>query len=542
MITESPRLSIDAGLTASPARSIDQRALTDIGLAILVVLAIVLRLVPILEEPSAVWPDEIFQTSEPAHRLVYGSGLVPWEFQLGVRSWLLPGVIAGVMEFSRLVGDGPDYYLPLIAVTFAALAAGPVVCCFLWCRPLFGVPGALLAGTVVAVAPELVYFGARTLSEVVAGHLLVIALYALEPGYRVISRRRLVIGGALLGLVFVTRVQLAPAVVIVALWTNWRAKRERPVSILIGAGAILIAAGVLDTLTLGYPLASLCRYVLYNLYYGVSSTFGVEPWTYYLSGELGVWGGACATLLLLALIGAWQTPLLLVLALTILTVHSGIAHKEYRFIYPAILLMAVLAGIGLAQMASWGRDWLIGQGAPSKLAALAGTAFALSWWCLASFQVWTGATLTSHRQRMHDKLTAASFVAHRAAPCGIGLYGLAGEDWGVYGGYTYFHRPAPIYWPKDEAALIAAADGFDTLLYTEPPPAALGFTTLRCFGEVCVARRQGTCQSIPLMPLPIPEPLVDAAAPKTSISKASQGAAGLARGHPTGSSRPAEVE
>jgi hypothetical protein len=119
-----------------------------------VALAILLRLRPILVEPSAVWPDEIFQTSEPAHRLVFGSGLVAWEFQLGVRSWLLPGIIAGLMELSRIIGDGPDYYLPVIAVGFAGLAAAPVVCCFLWCRPLFGITGALLAGLAVRSPPN----------------------------------------------------------------------------------------------------------------------------------------------------------------------------------------------------------------------------------------------------------------------------------------------------------------------------------------------------------------------------------------------------
>jgi len=487
-------------------------------LAIVVGLAIALRLQPILLEPSAVWPDEIFQTAEPAHRLVYGNGLVAWEFQLGVRSWLLPGVIAGLMELSRLAGDGPDYYLPLIAVTFAVLAAAPIVCCFLWCRPLFGVPGALLAGTVVAVAPELVYFGARTLSEVVAGHLLVVALYVLEPGYRVISRRRLVVGGALLGLVFVTRIQLAPALAIAALWTNWPIDRRRLFATLSGVGAVLAAAGLLDTLTLGYPFASLWRYVLYNLYYGVSSTIGVEPWNYYLLGELGVWGAACTTLLLLAFLGTRRMPLLLVLAVIIIAVHSGIAHKEYRFIYPAILLVAVLAGIGLAQMASWGQDWLLGRGVPNKGVALIGTAFALGWWCIASFQVWTGATLTTHRQRMHDSLAAASFVAHRPAPCGIGLYGLAGADWRVYGGYTYFHRPAPMYWPEDEAALIDTAAGFDTLLYTQPPASTLGFATLRCIGEVCVAHRPGGCRSIPVPPIPIPDALIDSGVAKPSPS------------------------
>jgi hypothetical protein len=482
----------------------------EIGLAVLVALAILLRLQPILIEPSAVWPDEIFQTSEPAHRLVFGNGLVAWEFQLGVRSWMLPGIIAGLMELSRIFGDGPAYYLPVIAVGFATLAAAPVVCAFLWCRPLFGVGGALLAGLAVAVAAEPVYFGARTLSETVAGHLLVVALWVLEPGYLVISRRRLFTGGSLLGLVLATRLQLAPAVAVAMLWTNWRADRGRLAAILAGVAAILAAVGVLDTLTLGYPFASVWRYVLYNVFYGVSSTFGVEPWPYYLLGELGVWGGAGATMVLLAAIGAWRLPLLLIVAIVILAVHSGIAHKEYRFIYPAIVPLTVLAGIGLAQMASWGREWLIGRSMPVAAAAPASAALAVAWWGLASLQVWNGATLTAHRQWMHDTLVAASFVAHGPAPCGVGLYGL-GDDWKAYGGYTYFHRPAPMYWPKDEAALAAVADSFDTLLYTKPPPASLGFATAHCVGEVCIAQRAGACRTLPMTPLPVPDPLVELA-------------------------------
>src|SRR6202043_2663253 len=173
--------------------------------------------------------------------------------------------------------------------------------------------------------------------------------------------------------------------------------------------------------------------------------FGVEPWPYYLLGELGVWGGAAATMLLLIAIGAWRLPLLLVVAIAILGVHSGIAHKEYRFIYPAIVPLTVLAGVGLAQMASWGRERLIGRSMPVTAAAATSAALAVAWWGLASLQVWNGATLDAHRQRMHDKLVAASFVAHGPAPCGIGLYGLHGEDWGFYGGGTPFHPPGPRY-------------------------------------------------------------------------------------------------
>ena len=155
------------------------------GLFCLIMLGVALRLVPIVLVPSINWGDEIFQTVEPAHRLVFGYGLVPWEFQLGMRFWLLPGVIAGLMEIARIIGDGPQYYLSAVAIGLGVLACAPVICGFLWCRREFGLPAAFVAAFAVAVAPELVYFGARTLNEVVAAHLLVIAFYLLQPGYRV---------------------------------------------------------------------------------------------------------------------------------------------------------------------------------------------------------------------------------------------------------------------------------------------------------------------------------------------------------------------
>jgi hypothetical protein len=470
-------------------------------------LAIGLRLIPIVFVPTIVWGDEIFQTSEQAHRLVYSTGLVPWEFQLGMRSWLLPGVIAALMELSRIAGDGPDYYIPLIAGSFAALAAAPVVCGFLWGRRLFGSFGGWIAGAVVAVAPEAVYFGARTLCETVAAHLLILALYVLEPGYRVASRRRFFAGGALLGLVFVLRIQLAPALVVVALWTSWRAVRERAPALIAGAAVALAAAGILDTVTLGYPLASVWRNFIYNVYYGASSTFGIEPWHYYLLGELGVWGGGAATLVLLAGLGARRMPLPLAAVVTILAVHSAIAHKEYRFIYPAVLLIMTLVGVGLAQVAAWGRDRLLERGVRERTATAGPVVLVLSWWCLVSFHVWTGAALTAHRFRGHDNLRAVSLVAHGPALCGLGLYGLDGDDWVNYGGYTHLHRPVPMYWPKDEAEFDTLAAAFDTLVYIKVPPEGLGFTPQQCFGQVCVARRSGGCAPLPMLAMPFPDPV-----------------------------------
>ncbi|MSP03949.1 MAG: hypothetical protein EXR05_01570 [Acetobacteraceae bacterium] len=52
-------------------------------------------------------PDEVFQYLEPAHRLVHGTGLIAWEYAAGLRSWLLPGVLAAVLWLASLIGGQP---------------------------------------------------------------------------------------------------------------------------------------------------------------------------------------------------------------------------------------------------------------------------------------------------------------------------------------------------------------------------------------------------------------------------------------------------
>jgi GPI mannosyltransferase 3 len=471
----------------------------------LVLLSIGLRLVPVLFVPSLNWDDEIFQATEPAHRLVFGYGIVPWEFQLGMRSWILPGAVAGLMQLSRLIGDGPAYYLPLIAAAFALLATAPVVCCFLWARRWYGPVAALAGASVVAVAPELIYFGGRALTEVVAAHILVIACWLLDPGASVTSRRRLSAAGLLLGLVCLMRVQLAPAVAIIMVWPLWREWRLKFPALLAGVLAAIALGAILDWATLGYPLASLGRSLLYNLVYGVGSEFGTWPWDYYLVAETIIWPPAIV-LALVAVFGARRLPALFIAAAAIVAIHSAIPHKEYRFIYPATVLLMVLAGIGAAQLVEWGTRAFTGRGVRAGIAVAGSAAVVLAYWGLTAFQVWTSDAFAELRHRGHDNLAAEAFAARLPALCGLGLYGSTpGFDWTVYGGYTYLHRPVPMYSPKDAADLAATAPGFNALLYTAAPPPELGFATLACFGKTCVARRPGSCSAQPMPPMPFPQ-------------------------------------
>ena len=490
--------------TAARPGVASERLLAAGGLTCLVVLGVVLRLLPTVFVPSINWGDEIFQTVEPAHRLVFGYGLVPWEYQLGMRFWLLPGVIAGLMEIARIIGDGPQYYLGVTAIALGLLASAPVVCCFLWCRRAFGPGAAFVAAFAVAVAPELVYFGARTLNEVVAAHLLVIGFYLLEPGYRVSSRPRLCAAAILLGVVCLMRINLGPAVAVLLLWGASGGWRQRLPALIAGGLTALGFGAALDWATLGYPLASIWRNLLYNLYYGVSAEFSVDPNFYYLWGELGVWLAAAPFVLVLIGLGARRIPILLVTALMVIAVHSGIAHKEYRFIYPAILLLMVLAAVGLAQLTSGAAQWLHRRGVRQGAATALSASVLIGYWSVVSYNVWSGATLADLRQRAHDELVAMSFVHDMPKLCGVGLYGE--EAWVRYGGYTYLHRPVPMYWPRDAAELSAAAAAFDTLLYdgVAPPP---GFQPVRCFGQICLAQRAGRCEPRAMARMWFPERL-----------------------------------
>jgi len=485
---------IAAESTPAAGRASERLAATAL-LAGLVVLAVGLRLQPLILYPSTAWADEVFQAVEPAHRLVYGYGLVPWEFQLGMRSWLLPGTIAGLLEATRLWGAGPQTYLPFLAVSFGLLACGPVICTFLWCRGRFGLAAALAGGLVPAIAPEMIYFGARTLSEVVAAHMLMIACYVIEPDRIVASRRRLFAAGLLLGLVCLLRLQLAPAVAVMALWWGWQDPRARLPAVIAGGAAALMIGGGLDWMTLGYPFASVWRNIVFNGYIAVGSDISISGWSFYMLGELGVWGAAGPFLLLLIGLGARQRPALFLGLLTMVAVHSAIPHKEWRFIYPAVVMAMVLAGIGTALAVAWAAQRFGGENQQSRAAAGA-AALLMAAWCGTAWAVWHGGALAPMLQRDHDNLQAMSFARSLPEMCGLGIYGW--QAWDRFGGYTHLHRPVPMFWPKDEPALSESAAGFNTVLYRSPaPPGFYGYKPLQCFGEACVATRPGACEARP---------------------------------------------
>ena len=456
---------------------------------------------PLVFWSSIAHDDEVFQAIEQGHRLVFGYGLVPWEFDYAARSWLLAYIVAGAMEVSRLLGGGPSVYLPMITATLSALAALSTVCAFLWTRRFYGTTAAGIAAALVSASwIDNMYFGGRSMSETVSAHLLIIAVYLAEPGFRVRSRRRLLLAGFFAGAAVMFRIQLAPAIAVLWIWRGLDARRLALLS--IGAVVAIVLDGAFDAATWHYPFEPLWLNIRFNLLQHGSDHFGLQPWWKYFYWMGANWGGTIALFLPLAFLGARRMPLLLVMAAVIVLAHSAIGHKEYRFIYPALLMLSILAGLGLVDGA---RLLAHGWRDAGRNAATIGIATTLALcWALLVLVNFIGRDYEKDWDRDHASTQAALFISTMPHVCGVGLNRVGAYE---MGGYTYLHRRVPLYWSNnDPRKVMAKAPAFNVMLYKSispevAPPPTSPYKKVACFDDVCVMRRPGGCRAMP-MPKP----------------------------------------
>jgi len=396
-----------------------------------------------LNDDGIYWPDEIYQSLEPAHRLAFGYGLVAWEFVKGARSWFLPGVLAGVLKISALFGaDSPRQYLYPTRILFSALsilaAWGSYRLARIY-RTAF-LPAAL-AGTLGALAAPAIYFAPRAMSENASAPAVVWGL-ALTLDAK--SRRwERAIGASLLAVAVLLRLQNAVfclgALAILASRRDWNMVGEA--SAVLGAWAFL--GGLLDKLTWGGWFHSSLAYLTFNVVQGGAAQWGVAEFSYYARV---LWSSMPLVSLLLLLLlplsairaqGTWLT----VAAFFLL--HSCIPHKEMRFLLPALPVLFSLGGIGASvvteQLSPFGASLVC-----AAIAAVAGLSAArfhrLKFGDLGQYE-----SLRPNASAYDDfgDLNRLLIAAHRLPDlCGLKVEAVH-LAW--TGGYTYLHRNVPLY-------------------------------------------------------------------------------------------------
>jgi hypothetical protein len=119
---------------ASPADTLSSRATATAaavlgpGILAMLVLGLFVRIVVACSADHVHHADEIFQSFEQAHRAVFGYGIVPWEYRFGTRSWLTPGLVAGVLQVCRMLGlTDPGSYTLAVKLVLCGLSASLIL-------------------------------------------------------------------------------------------------------------------------------------------------------------------------------------------------------------------------------------------------------------------------------------------------------------------------------------------------------------------------------------------------------------------------------
>jgi hypothetical protein len=460
-------------------------------LAAIFVAAFVLRMAVPLFWPGIRYPDEVMQSLEQAHRLVFGNGLVPWEFRVGARSWLLPALLAAPMWLGGRMAPDTDAYRLLAQALVATLSAATVVIGFVWARK-HGTRHAVVTAVVLCTWFELVYFGARALGEVVASAFLFAGVYlcaAREPR----SARHDFFAGACLAAAFVFRFHFAPALALAAIWLCRAEFRARWMPMLLGAAIPLLALGIVDGIAWSEPFGSIVNNFRANILQGRSHVYGTSGVGWYVLQLVERWHYALPAIALLALWGARREPLPLLVAVTVLLAHSAIAHKEYRFIYPALLLVVFCAALGTAELLRWFQQRRAGAAVSRSAIVVACAA-----WLASSLALAVAPAMRPEWTRGRAGIELMS-RAGREAHCGVGL--LVGWSW--TGGYSSLHRNLPLYlldWNRDRWNTQA----FDAWILPQgmldPRPA--GYRRVQCdvqgtagAAALCLWMRSGGCDA-----------------------------------------------
>ncbi len=435
-------------------------------------------------------PDEIFQTIEQSHRMVFGFGIVPWEYVEGIRwigtsLFLMPSLL-----LAKLIGAGPEFYMPLAGLVLSCLSMLPVIMFYRLMRQRFDPIIAVLACLVPLFWYENLDFASSTLSDAISAVLIACAALTLHWLNRN-SPARLIIGFAVaVALTFAARFHLTPALCVLGLVALWQLSPRGRLTLI---GALIVYAILLAVLDMAfgmYPFQHVWLNFYRNIVDGVAESFGVEPPHFYLH-QLWQRTGLAGIIVLAVLLATIRTHWRLsVPAMLLIVAFSFVAHKEYRFYYPATLLLTFAAGWGLAEI--WQR---LGQSRALKRSHLL---LGLTWSCaILALAVWPHYNLLL-QQRQESVFAASQAAAGEPDICGL-AYAVRDIWW--TGGHTYFHRDVPLEAASpDDLIARGEASRFNYVMAMPDQAASLGslYTTQACWTAglsrpICLFKRPGNC-------------------------------------------------
>ena len=315
----------------------------EITLGHYLIFALIIRLPAVFFSRGYAFSDHQFQYVDPAYHLAFdGSWWQPHDYVQGLRSWVYPGVLAGVLRFIDWIGITEPHAM-MVATRFVHGLVSLLPMAALWTLVVRwkGWSGQRPLLLFFAANALIVYSGVQPTGPTFAVGLSLAAIFLFHgPGslWPFLS-------GLLLGLAFACRFQDAffgPVLLGAGLLQKrWRAC----VFLALGSAITVTGQGIVDLLTWGSFLHSPFRYVAWNVFEGQARRYGQQP----------VWLYAAFICLLLVLIppflrsglralreGSGKLPVLAAASIVYISLHNLMARKDIRFVLPALVLLLIV--------------------------------------------------------------------------------------------------------------------------------------------------------------------------------------------------------
>ncbi len=313
----------------------------------LLALSFLARLPAVLWSRGYTFFDEQFQYLDPAYHLATGRPfLLTHEWIDGLRSWVYPGLLAGLLEAGDWLGlHGPEQQLIFVRLCLAVVSLLAVYGIYELVRAAglerWQAPVALLAANNGIV----VYQGVHPNGPALSCTLVLLALGLVVRR----GRTRAALAGLALGLAFCCRPQDGLFAGTLFVGMLWMRRYADAFALALGTSVMILVQGVVDALTWGNFLHSTIAYVRFNLLYS-SKWGGQSPWLYL--GAIALVAPFAWTGLRMVLRGSRVLPLIACCALVPLLVHQVLDRRAVRFVTPSLVLVTLLWASGAAKLAT----------------------------------------------------------------------------------------------------------------------------------------------------------------------------------------------
>lgn len=322
-------------------------------LQLLLIIGVIVRLIAAFSAHGYYAYDDYYKVVDIAWGWTMGENTDNWFVSNfadndSLRSVVYPGLVAGMLLFSKLIGiTDPFFQMIIVQVVHALYSLLIIYYVYKITLQLSTPKNAFLAGLLAATLWFFPFMSVRTLAEWICIPPFLAAFYLYNKQSNQIKTSTSISIGLLLALAFTFRFQTA--FLIVGFGIGCIVRKEWKLIILSATSFIVLTSivqGIGDYYVCNMPFGKLIEYINYNLEH--SGDYLSRPFFDYLLICPGLLLPPIGLFLFIGSFKNWRQHLPIFLSMFVFLVfHSIFENKQERFIFPILPLFLILGVIGM---------------------------------------------------------------------------------------------------------------------------------------------------------------------------------------------------